>query len=78
MKCPPPPPPRMGLMGPPPLCCGEELVKKMHQEERDMKKICFKEITGMDKPEKRQNPPSEFDLLNCEEINKRKQQMRVS
>lgn len=58
------------------LCCWEDLLKQMIKDERDLKKACFKEITGKDKLEP---PPkhSMMDPLNCEEINKHKEQLRV-
>lgn len=59
------------------LCCGEEMIKAFHEENKELKRNCFKEIMG-NKPESLPKPPSELDPLNCDEINKHREQIRVS
>lgn len=52
------------------LCCGEDVVNKVRESEKDLKRACFKEIAGKDKPEK-------FDPLSCENLEHRKKQFTV-
>ncbi|XP_022913557.1 uncharacterized protein [Onthophagus taurus] len=52
------------------LCCGAEDLEALHNELRDIKKECFKEVTGKEtfhgKP---------FDPFNCDDIEQRKKEM---
>ncbi|KAJ8927515.1 hypothetical protein NQ314_020012 [Rhamnusium bicolor] len=49
------------------LCCAEDLVHKVHEADRDVKRSCFKELFAKDKPEK-----PEFDLFKCGKPRKHK------
>lgn len=53
------------------LCCGEDVVHKVRDAEKDLKRTCFKEIVGKDRPEK-------FDPFSCESMENRKKQFTVS
>ncbi|CAH1977855.1 unnamed protein product [Acanthoscelides obtectus] len=43
----------------------------MHEADRDIKQLCFKEITGMDRPEK----PPHFDPFRCENMEKHRSEI---
>nr|AUF72950.1 odorant-binding protein [Anoplophora chinensis] len=50
------------------LCCAEDVVAKMRDVEKDLKRECFKEVVGKDKHDK-------FDPFNCETMDQRKKQI---
>ncbi|KAG5869739.1 hypothetical protein JTB14_034361 [Gonioctena quinquepunctata] len=72
-KCPPP------RRGKPPLCCAEKTMSSLHEEKKDIKRACFKEITGKDKPERREKPHGPpgnmFDPFNCEKVEQHRREM---
>jgi len=60
----------------PQLCCAQEAVENFHEKERDIMKDCYKEITGVERPDKREHGHhKKFDLFSCEEVEKRKNDM---
>nr|ALR72513.1 odorant binding protein 25 [Colaphellus bowringi] len=65
-------PPRRGR----PLCCAEETMRKLHDDKKEIKRACFKEITGKEKPERpdrHHGPP--FDPFSCEKIEQHRRDM---
>lgn len=59
------------------LCCAGDKMEDWHAEEKDTKMQCYKEVTGKDSPDPPAKKHSLVDPLNCEELNKKKEQMRV-
>nr|XP_023015671.1 uncharacterized protein LOC111505137 [Leptinotarsa decemlineata] len=68
--------------GRPRVCCAEEAMNSIHEEKRDIKRACFKDITGKEKPqrqEKRHGPRENlFDPFNCEKVEQHRRDMIVS
>lgn len=61
------------------LCCADESVDALHEKEKEIFRGCFKEVTGFEKPDKREHGHhKKFDLFSCEEVEKRKSDMIVS
>ncbi|XP_072387222.1 uncharacterized protein [Diabrotica undecimpunctata] len=51
-----------------PLCCGEELIHKLHDDKKESRSACFKEIMGKDN-----NPNSiPLDPFDCKSMEERK------
>ncbi|XP_074027160.1 uncharacterized protein [Leptinotarsa decemlineata] len=65
--------------GRPRVCCAEEAMNSIHEEKRDIKRACFKDITGKEKPqrqEKRHGPRENlFDPFNCEKVEQHRRDM---
>nr|AVI04883.1 putative odorant-binding protein 2 [Anthonomus grandis] len=64
----------------PRVCCAEESLDAIHEKEKDTSRSCYKEVTGLDRPEKPEHgfhgpPHKKFDLFSCEGVEKRKSDM---
>lgn len=57
------------------FCCAEEALKKIHDEDKQLKKECFKQVTGKDKREFFHSDPFKCDK---EKIEKAKNEINVS
>ncbi|CAH1183317.1 unnamed protein product [Phaedon cochleariae] len=54
-------------------CCSEEIFKKPSEDDKDVKRVCFKEVTGKEKPEGRPDKHhghfgGPFDPFNCDKV----------
>ncbi|RZC33474.1 uncharacterized protein BDFB_005808 [Asbolus verrucosus] len=47
------------------LCCAEETFEEYHEKDREIRKECFKQVTGKDKDSR-----GEFDLFRCDKVEK--------
>nr|QFO46775.1 odorant binding protein [Cylas formicarius] len=56
----------------PALCCAENTFEERHDREKELYRTCFKEVIGVEKPEKHEH---RRDPFSCEEAEKRKNDM---
>lgn len=57
------------------LCCAEEAIEKLHDQERDVKRSCFKKIKEMSG--ERENAQQEVDPFRCDKMKKHRKEMTV-
>lgn len=60
------------------MCCAEEVVLGIFKENMEMKKECLKELNNSAELGPITRPLTPLDPLNCEDINKQKEQLKVS
>ncbi|KAJ8941164.1 hypothetical protein NQ318_010868 [Aromia moschata] len=54
----------------PKWCCADDVLEKLHDKDKDIRRSCFREITGKDKPDR-----PKFDPFRCEDVEKHRKEM---
>lgn len=56
------------------LCCAEEITEQLHENEKELKRKCFKQVMENQKDEEQ----PEVDPFRCDKMNKHRREMTVN
>ncbi|XP_066147105.1 uncharacterized protein [Euwallacea fornicatus] len=61
----------------PKLCCAESTLDALHDNEKELCRACYKEVTGVEKFNRHESGHHhrKFDLFSCEQVERRKTDM---
>jgi hypothetical protein len=55
------------------MCCADETMEEQHEKDKELKRECFKKLTGKDK----EGRGGEFDPFRCDRVDKHRKEMTV-
>ncbi|KAH0810569.1 hypothetical protein GEV33_012222 [Tenebrio molitor] len=53
------------------MCCADETMEEQHEKDKELKRECFKKLTGKDK----EGRGGEFDPFRCDRVDKHRKEM---